>query len=287
MCGNLIGGNSPPSEGRTSYSDETRKFNIVMEIKDLPGSKAAAGIKSQDKQRSIKSLEAAHPLAKAVDPVSVQLEHAQHRENVDVSRKANEVISVVNQVSDATKEIKQLVESLGGITEQADQNQGNPKRVAALEKEANDLVDEIKKRVNAKTEGGVDLFGGDKIRLDVEKQLGKVLDVILPDDKVGSGISEVKFTPKDLILNVRTNIEKVRARLETVSDSLNSTKGEVESVIKELAVANENSEASNASVRDVDQALELADKLRGSFAARHQQAVNASGVTPESLKLLN
>ena len=257
-----------------------------MEVKDLGSKKDLKEIKAADRQRPAKNLAVPKPASDAIESVKIQIAKPFTSDSADTVREANDLIGMVNLVSEAASEIGKFVESLDGIAEQAENNANNPTRVAALEKEANELLDEIKKKVTTKSDDGAKLFSGDKIRLDLEKKLGKTLEVILPDAEVGLDISEFRFTPKEIILNVRENIERARARVKNISDSLSSVKSEVEATLKSLDIASENSEASESSVRDVDQAFSLVERLSQSIPADTKEAYAANRLTASSLKLL-
>jgi hypothetical protein len=134
-------------------------------------------------------------------------------------------------------------------------------------------VNEIKKITNINPLG-IESDQADDIRQKIEKNLGKTLEAILPNqDKLGSGIANIDFSTKENILSVRTNIELAKAQVNELKDRINQDKIEIGETIARNEIAESNREASNPSLRDLDQALTLAGKAKNFISTNPEVAL--------------
>lgn len=265
-----------------------------MDVKDVQTVKAQIDKSSTSKgqgatrQRSVSRLTAEKVDLSRTESVSLDVQARSKPTPVQETRKkANSVISSLNLISDTTQEIDQMVQSLAGIAEQAASGKLSDNRIAVLEQEAGDLVREIKKRTELRGPQGENPLGGDPIKLVVEKELGKTLEVILPDTaKDVFGLKDVSLSPAENIIRTRASIEDARQRLESLKNAVDRSKVEVMEIVSAVDVAVQNTEASSASIRDVDAALALSGKLRGSIDSQPTEALQANNFTEASLELL-
>lgn len=257
---------------------------VVMDVKDVPVVKS--GSVSTPKQISGKSLVSVTASKVSSDQVSVNSN--QSRESQILVSKTNEAISTTNIATDATKDIEQLVKSIGGIVKLAADEATAPQRKTALEKEANTLVDEIKKRAAVEGPNGTKPLAGDPIRLEIEESLGKRLEVLLPDDaKEAFGIGKVSFSTKEVILNTVVAVKSAEERILKLREALNKTAEALKGTVDEVDIANQNAEAAKSSVRDVDQALRLAFNTRDVISGNPSSAMSSLGkLTADSLRVL-
>lgn len=263
-----------------------------MDVKDIVPNKALSR-PQVDGKRSLqrKGSELSSSLtAKNLDSLIItnkKSEGARSSSDRQSSRsKANDVISAINVADEAAKEIDSLVKSISGIAQQASEDIPEPRR-EILESEARELVSEIRK-ASERTSGGLRPLAGDEIILEVEQELGRTLEVILPDTaSEGLGLGEISFTPKDGIINVVKSVAVARERLDELKEAISSAKSNIQSTIDELDVATQNVEASTASVRDVDQALTLASSTRLGISLNPTDALDSFGnLTQSALNLL-
>ncbi|RMG39458.1 MAG: hypothetical protein D6719_13245 [Candidatus Dadabacteria bacterium] len=253
-----------------------------MDVKDVKQVKATSDQQVQKAnsglQRSINTLTSPAVSAKLAEPVSVQVNSRPEKsEQAALRSKANQAIDVVNLAEDAASEIEKLVKSIDGISSQAVNADSDNKR-QILEREANELVDEIKKKAQVETSDGFKPLAGDKIKLEVEEKLGRTLEIILPDDASRAfDIGKVNFSPKDNIINTIANIKKARERIEQLRNSVDSARQTVTSTVSELEVAIQNSEAAETTIRDVDQALQVASETSQVITRNPEAAINSVG----------
>jgi len=181
----------------------------------------------------------------------------------DVRLRASSAVSAVTLADEATNSIGSLVSSIEGILEQATIPGISNQRLSVLESEANQLVKAIKLQANQSTDQGVKPLSGDKIRLEVEKELGKTLEFLLPEGATDAfGIGKIQFSPKEAILQTRTTIAEVRQSIERLRSAVDGVQTAVRSNVTALDVALQNREASNTSIRDLDQALKITGQTR-------------------------
>lgn len=206
----------------------------------------------------------------------------------DVRARANAAISVINLAEEATSEIEKLVSSISGIVEQADSPKISEQRRGVLEQEANQLVDEIRRRAQSADPEGKKPLAGDKVSVEFEKNFAKTLEIVLPDSaKEAFGIGEIRFSRKDAIVQTRNVIAQARERLEQLKGAVQESKESVRSSVSEIEVALANNEAAGASIRDVDAALELASNTRVGIGRNPQVAMSSVGnLQKNALELL-
>jgi flagellin-like hook-associated protein FlgL len=210
--------------------------------------------------------------------VRLEVDARRSVKSAEVRARTNAAINVVNVASEATAEIEKLVESIGGIVEQAGNPQTSDSRRKVLEQEANQLVDEIRRKALSKSGEGVRPLAGDKFSVEVEERFAETLEVILPDTaKDAFGIGEIKFSPKDAILQTRTVIARAKEQIEQLKDSLGKTQGQVKATVDALEVALQNSEAAQTSIRDVNEALKVAGDTRIGIARNPGNALDSVG----------
>ncbi len=256
----------------------------VKEIKGLKPNPVPQTDGGKSLQRSAKSLTSTVVNVALSECVSVEISQksGRNQESSKNRERSNEIIGVINFADQATKEIEKLVDSVGGIVEQADSKDLSPDRIELLEKEANELLNEVRKRASSAGPNGKKPLSGESIELKIEEEIGKTLEVILPDDARDSfGIESVKLSTKDTIIQTRANIEEARTRLEQLKEAVNSAKGEVERNVAELEVALQNNEAASSSIRDLENALGLGADVSRRIVADPASALGSVGPLEE------
>lgn len=190
--------------------------------------------------------------------------------------KLNEVINVTNVAKDATSQIDNMVRSISGIIKQASKEDLPEPRRAALEKEANQLVSEIKKAAETKTMSGIRPLAGDKIRLEIEEKIGRTLDVILPDDaKNAFGISDISFSTRDSIISTIASVEMAEQNIMKLKNAVEEASRNLLTTADTLDVALQNSEASESSIRDLEQALTVTGEMRSLITDDPKKALDS------------
>lgn len=257
-----------------------------MEVKDVPViSIQKSSSVTSPKQISGKSLISLSASNIKSDEVTF---NNSNRETQILLSKANEAISTTNIAADATREIEQLVKSLGGIVQIAADESTPTQRKNTLEKEANTLVAEIKKRASVEGPSGTKPLAGDPIRLEIEESLGKRLEVLLPDDaKEAFGLGNLNFSTKEIILNTVVAVKSAEERIKKLREALDKTAESLQGTVSEVDVAFQNNEAAKSSVRDVDQALKLASDTGETISGNPRSAIGSfSKLTADSLRVL-
>lgn len=261
-----------------------------MDVKDV-ARVAVTPVKSQSSpvnlQRAASALSAdSRVIARESAPVKID-SAAPRSPKKDALDAVNKVISAVNVAQEATTEIDKLLKSVDGIVRQASEREPTPQRIDALEREAKELVSEIRKTANNAVSEGVRPLLGEEVEVEIES-LDKALELILPEGAGdGFGLREIALSKKDAILQTRVAVALAREQLEGIRGSIDKTKEAVSNVLTTLEVASQNTEAAATTVRDVDQAVAVVGQASLDIKADPKLAIESfKGLQEKSLELL-
>jgi hypothetical protein len=196
----------------------------------------------------------------------------------------NKLYSVLDEINLAvrtTDEITALVEGISGIVTQASRAE-NLERLAILEKEARELTAEISKIAM------VDIQKSESKNLKVMEFEGK-LQSSLSDLKKPVGEIESNIFPFESPEHVGANAEKInqtKAEIEALTKNIRLTAVEIKRAMEIGETAVENSEASTAMVRDVNAAVEMAQKTGLHIKSDPARAIAAIGVSKRAPDLI-
>ncbi len=265
-----------------------------MDVKDVRTESRVQAVptpspESVEAKTDVVSIDTASATNTSTDSISIETSGKETSISLNEARsRLNSAIGAVNVASEATGEIEKIVKSLSGIVDQADDNSTPDNRRVALEKEANQLLDELKRALTTSSPSGLKPLAGDKVRVEVEEKYGKSLDLLLPDHSSDSfGLSLISFSPKESILQTKTKVETARRQIEALREAVDKSKDAVTSVVARVEVAFQNSEASKTTIRDVDAALKLAGETENSIGKDPESALRSfGGVQKNALGLL-
>lgn len=263
-----------------------------MDVKDVSEGAAEVARKNSAPSQLLKRAADALRSSRIEIKDKVDVQSGSRRENNSIAQtraKANEAISVVNLAEEATGEIQKLVASIGGIVDQVDNPRLSQQRREVLEREANQLVEEIRRKANVETFDGKKPLSGDPVRIEVDKRFAKTLDIILPDNaKEAFGLGQLRFSAKEAIVRTRDIVARAQEQLDVLKDAVKTSKDSIKDEVSALEVALQNSEAANVSIRDVDEALKLAGDTRIGIARDPQGALGSVGnIADSALQLLD
>jgi hypothetical protein len=207
--------------------------------------------------------------------------------SADLRKNLNEAISSLNVASDATTSIANYLSSIDGFIEQA-QGEVSPQRKQALESEANQMVDEIKRTAREVSSAASAPIPDDQVRKQVEETIGKTLDVLIPEERgKKDGLQPISFSRKETIIQTITNVAKARARIDDMRKAMQQSNETLKGAVLSYEIAQQNTEASKASVRDVDAAAKLAGAAETKIFSNPATALDAIGdVSPKALDLV-
>ena len=251
-----------------------------MDVRDVPRawSTAVASSPNPESPESIKQTSTTRVDASARLAADISTQSNPQRAR-PLRARFNDLVSAINVAHEATSQIEKLVKSLGGIVEQVSDRPLPEKRLRVLEDEANQLVDEIKKAAQASAPSGQRPLAGDPIRLEAEEQIGKALEVILPDDANKSfNLGQIKFSNKEAIINTRANVLVAEARARALREAVSQSSELVKNTADAIDVAAQNSEAAESNVRDINAAAELVSTTRRQIGQQPDTAVAAAGL---------
>lgn len=191
-----------------------------MEVKELQ--KAAAlpeRVQNQSAggQRSIRSLSSAKAQQLPSEPVAIEVDSVKASPRGEARAALNEVINFGNVASEITGKLEDLVRTVGGIVDQVSDARTPTERVPVLEKEAKEIVKEIKVTARSASELKTpsNTTEGEKLNSKNECALVKTLKSLLPEGtQDGLGLKEVNFSTAENIVATRASVEKARRRIE-------------------------------------------------------------------------
>lgn len=208
--------------------------------------------------------------------------------SAEFRQKINNVITAVNLTTEASGEIESALQNVKVLVEKAGQPGIERKEKVRLEEQANQLIKAIE--ANAEKAGKQALNGLEQEPLAsaIENQLRKTLEVLLPKGPgQGFGVGSIKLYPPEVILATRARIEEATRRIEALRDTVRESKAALKDFVQSSEVAQQNAEAANPSVRDLETALQKADQTRLSISQDPEKAINSfGGPGPATAKLL-
>ena len=204
--------------------------------------------------------------------------HGRNLPSINLVSSLNEVIATTNVAEKAFREIQGLVKGIGGILQLVEEGRLPEQRVAILENEANQLVQAVRESVRASAPNGVRPLAGDTIKAEWEEQLGKSLEIILPDvSKDTLGLGQVKLTTPEFIVNTRLSVLRSQERLQELKSSLDDAAERIRGAATEIDIASLNAEASNPNLRDVESALSFAGATGALIGENPAEALDSLG----------
>jgi len=247
----------------------------VKDVKESEGTKEVAQQNQPSKQRNIQALTSSHVPLDTMERVELSSEsNHKTKENNEARSRANAIINVINIAQETAQEIGRLMQSIDGIAKQAEKSDF-PQRLPVLESEANQLVEEIKRKADTEA-SGVRPLAGEEIKLEIDPQ--RPLKVIFSPRAVDAfGLGEIRLDPPNRIHNVKSAIKGAMQEIDALNDAIADAQNKVEEVVTAIEVAMQNSEAALASIRDVDEALNLASKTGGLISKSPDDAMNSAG----------
>ncbi|MEZ4753641.1 MAG: hypothetical protein R3A13_04945 [Bdellovibrionota bacterium] len=260
-----------------------------MDVKDIKPAKpqrVTSGSPVPGKLKSSKQLTQGQHIRVAAASVEINLSESKPPKKSDQVRdRANTLINAINFAKESTNEIEKIAKSIEGIVQQAVDESLPDSRRSVLEQEAQSLVDEIATKAEGINSGArIESSSEGEIRLEIEEKIGKALDTIFPDvAKDSFGIGKINFSQKETIVNVRTNIALARERIDALKNAVEDVTGDLSGAIDEIDIAAQNQEASRASVRKLDQALDLATSTVGSVFKDPAAALNSIKISSENV----
>ena len=206
--------------------------------------------------------------------VSIKPGNSDSTKTEEITR-TSRLASAVNLASEATDSLKNIVQELGGVVEQA---KLAPNAPVELEQKAKQLLDALNSKIGDGSLPSRSDFPDDETRVELERQLGRTLDFIYPaDTQNGFGIGDISFASKEAILNTVSKVRTARERIESLGDAVTGVKSDLSRKLKVQEVARQNVEASGASVRDLEEATLLADSTGELISRNPTLALNSFG----------
>lgn len=213
----------------------------------------------------------------AIDPAGLAISEtmrAKIRSNYQAERNSNDSISLMQVAEGALSVMQDMGSRLRELAMQAANDTLGPQERFVIDKEFQQLKNEVE-RVTASTsfngnniikgkESVYDLQVGingldqkDRIRYDMSKIL---------DSSTNFGIKNVSLTTKEGAQSSLSKIDKMMNDIGASRAQLGSMSNRIGSVLNNLLVSRENTEASNSKIRDTDVAEEMAIKMKGQIA---------------------
>lgn len=194
----------------------------------------------------------------------------------------NEVIGVINLAATVTEEIDGLVRHVAGLTAQVSGDTTPDHHRAILEQEAQETVAALRERSFTPPKAPVGGSLDDTVRAELERTLGRTLDFLLPERlSTALDLGKVDFSTKEAILRTQTTVEVARQRIEQIKSGLDKSRDVVQRALASEEIAVENRRAAGSSVRDLDQAADLAGAAWSSIRGDPREAIGSIGLLGE------
>jgi flagellin len=221
---------------------------------------------------------------------------AQIRSVRQANRNANDGISMVQTAEGGLNEISNIIVRLRELGIQAASDTVGETERGFLDKEVQQLKDEMQRIANVTTWGRTKLLDGSTQSFDFQVGIynNEIEDRISFDasNNIATldslGLSDVSYTSKEgaqaaleSLDNAQTTVNGIRANLGALQNRLTST-------VDNLAVSEENLSAANSRIRDTDVAQASAEMTRNSIMlqASTSTLAQANQVNQMALKLL-
>jgi hypothetical protein len=200
----------------------------------------------------------------------------------------NEIINVINLATEATSEVELLVRHLDGIVKQVTAPDVSAVRVAALEREAQETARSLVTRRFEPPPGLAAESLDATVRRELAQTLGRTLEFLLPERlQTELDFGQIDFSTKEAILQTQTTVEIARRRLDEMKTDLDGSRDVVRRVVATADVAAENKRAAGSTIRDLEQATELATRTGLGLLGDRSAALGAFGkLSDRSLKAL-
>lgn len=223
--------------------------------------------------------------SKSIDSVKLTT-----RQNSEIETNLNKIISASNSAIEATKVVGGFIDSIAGIVELAESKSQSQERLKTLTNEANELILKLEETEINNTNNLVVNSESDLINQQIIN-IGETLSNLLPINNISEkkfGVNLVDFSTLGGIQRAKDNVLKAKEKFDLIQKTTNDASNNLKQVLINLEVAKQNSEASQSSVRDLNEALELADSMSNNIKNNKNDALNSfKEINPKSLDLLN
>jgi len=199
---------------------------------------------------------------RAEDTVSVK---ENKNEKGKATKELNQDVNFLSVLDDNYKEIGKMLSEIGELGAQAEKlsGSGSPE-LQLVQERANALSRELGEKTRSLEQGKrVDPFEDDEIR-EIQQRMGATLEAIFPPKNLGGGEISFDVSARDTIVSAIANAMKAKNVIDNISSEIAAATNEIatrNTAQAEVAAANQ--EASEATVRDVDAALTLANESLG------------------------
>lgn len=196
--------------------------NIQLEKVDTP--------KQQDVASIAKQVQTTPTVL--VDTVSIEVKPK--NDTIQKNQARNKEISILNLAGDKAEKMDNILSSVKGIVEQVANNDLSPKKVKILQKEANELLSQMKSLdVNADA-ASMASISNDDVKYYIEEKMGDTLDAILPDvTEDTSAIGGLDFSRKESIINTLATVKFAEAKIIQLKEAVRQNVEELEKLTKE------------------------------------------------------
>lgn len=210
--------------------------------------------------------------------------------------KANQFINLTNYALGAVESISENVGNLRSIVEQvaarADVNPdagryaqtesrstADQQQAAGAAQVISSLLDDIDTQASTPLPASGDLTSGRVATLDLQNELGKSIELQLPNlNSEQLGIKGLNVFNKDGLLSASLALQSAEDKIEQVRKAVLKTVDQTRRALDELDVARENGAASLSTGRDVEGASDLANKAKTAITSSPASALGSVGV---------
>lgn len=190
----------------------------------------------------------------------------------------NSTIGASNLATETLEKIGGILEDIQEIAADAAQPSVSDDSVQVLQETARSLRDEIVKSVSRDPLRGTNPVLDDSIRLELERTLGKTLEMILPTQSSDAfGFDAVSLSPKDLILNTVAKVEAARKGIEELRSKLSANFGVMSTQVAELGRGAQRPSLQGEKLRDINEVSIKTQETSDDILAQPELALGVLG----------
>jgi flagellin len=198
---------------------------------------------------------------------------AQIRSVRQANRNANDGISLVQTAEGGLNEISNIIVRLRELGIQAASDTVGETERGFVDKEVQQLKDEMQRIASVTTWGSAKLLDGSTERFDF--QIGVYNNEF--EDRISFesnnnvatldslGLSDISFTTKEGAQTALTQIDSAQTTVNGIRSNLGALQNRLNSTVENLSVSEENLSAANSRIRDTDVAQATAEMTRNSI----------------------
>lgn len=207
--------------------------------------------------------------------LNIQKTSSTDRAKTQSRLKLNEALSAAHLAKDSVKELGDLVESVAGIVEQAAGTEVPKERLPILEQEGRQLAGELVDRAKTSPLKELPNYVSGETKVELQAHVDQTLSTLAPTKDAKSAL--VDFSSSAAITASQDKVSATQHQVNTLHQTVDKAAAEISKTVTSFEVVNENQQAATADVRDVEAAIDLANKLSEQIRLNREESFASFG----------